>query len=275
MAGLTVLMDNNVLMPECPSEHGLSIYLCLENGHEWLWDTGQSGRFLQNARMLGVDLKHLSGCAFSHGHYDHTGGLDTLLAVDGTRDIPLYAHPNFICKRYVRRPNGSCEEIGIRTDDPAGVQKRLRTVREEVVLDRNLVMLTDISRLPGKYQAVDNFYLDPACLEEDIVIDDAFLILETKHGPVLILGCCHSGLANTCCFAKEKTGIKKFYALIGGTHLAAGKKAELDQAAETINTFGFSHVWPGHCTGDKGFKYLADAFPDKVHQLGAGLKIEF
>ena len=44
-----------------------------------LMDTGASGAFFKNAQQLGVSLEGLSAIVFSHNHYDHTGGILTLL----------------------------------------------------------------------------------------------------------------------------------------------------------------------------------------------------
>ena len=57
------------------AEHGLSLYI-EENGKKYLFDTGQSGVFLKNAKELGVNLENLDGIILSHGHYDHCGGLE-------------------------------------------------------------------------------------------------------------------------------------------------------------------------------------------------------
>lgn len=55
-------------------EHGLSFYIETPN-HRLLVDTGSSGRFLENARVLGVDISGVDTAILSHGHYDHCGGL--------------------------------------------------------------------------------------------------------------------------------------------------------------------------------------------------------
>jgi len=274
MPKLTVLMDNNGLDKNLAAEHGLSLHIQLENGREWLWDTGQSGLFARNASRLGVELTNISGCALSHGHYDHTGGLDTLLNLCGGEGLSVFAHPDFDRERYVIRPDSLCHEIGLKTVNPVKIGEGCSPVRGSVELDEELFMLTDVERLKGNFQAVGNFYLDPDCTQKDDIPDDACLVLNTSRGAVLILGCCHSGLANTCFFARKELEIDSFYALLGGTHLASASESALKQAADTIRDFGFSRIWPGHCTGQRGFEYLKNAFPDRVRPMGAGLRLE-
>jgi 7,8-dihydropterin-6-yl-methyl-4-(beta-D-ribofuranosyl)aminobenzene 5'-phosphate synthase len=50
-----------------------------------------------NAVTLGVDMKQVEAIALSHGHSDHTGGLEKLAILIGKQDLPLIVHPAF-CK---------------------------------------------------------------------------------------------------------------------------------------------------------------------------------
>ena len=56
-------------------EWGLSILVETDN-EKILFDTGASISTAHNARILGKDLSKVSKIALSHGHFDHTGGLD-------------------------------------------------------------------------------------------------------------------------------------------------------------------------------------------------------
>ncbi|MDK2808746.1 MAG: 7,8-dihydropterin-6-yl-methyl-4-(beta-D-ribofuranosyl)aminobenzene 5-phosphate synthase, partial [Clostridiales bacterium] len=60
-------------------EHGLSIYVEAD-GKKILFDTGQSGAFIENAKALGINLNTLDYCILSHGHYDHTGGVERFVS---------------------------------------------------------------------------------------------------------------------------------------------------------------------------------------------------
>ena len=73
----------------------------IEN-RKYLFDTGYSATcVLENAYELGNDLKNINGIILSHGHYDHTNGLQAILEYCGKTSI--YAHPDVFCDRYSLR----------------------------------------------------------------------------------------------------------------------------------------------------------------------------
>ena len=75
---LKVLVDNNALIDRYfLAEPGLSFYIN-DEGHEVLFDLGYSDIFIQNAEKMGVNLLQISDIVISHGHLDHTWGLEPL-----------------------------------------------------------------------------------------------------------------------------------------------------------------------------------------------------
>ncbi len=77
---ITTLSDNTVAQggKQLIGEHGLSF--CIETGNQKiLFDTGQGIAISNNAGVLGIDLSRIDAVILSHGHYDHSGGLKSLL----------------------------------------------------------------------------------------------------------------------------------------------------------------------------------------------------
>ena len=60
------------------AEHGFSVFIETEK-NKLLFDTGQSGAFIRNAEILGINPADADAVVLSHGHYDHTGGVPLLV----------------------------------------------------------------------------------------------------------------------------------------------------------------------------------------------------
>src|SRR5690349_19289680 len=85
------------------AEHGVSLLVTtLHQGKREtiLFDTGVTpDGALHNMELLGVDLLSIQAIVLSHGHTDHTQGLDGLLDKLGKRRLPLLLHPDAFLKR--------------------------------------------------------------------------------------------------------------------------------------------------------------------------------
>ena len=165
MTRITVLVDNDTARPDCGGEHGLSCYIELDSGERWLWDTGQSDLFLENARAMGLDVLQARGLALSHGHYDHTGGIPALLEAGFSG--PVYAHPDALEQRYVVREGFAPRAIGLPKVLNTNALPRFRPVTEAVALAPELRMICPIKRLPGMRENVRSFFWDPSGTRAD------------------------------------------------------------------------------------------------------------
>ena len=90
---LTVLCENSVerVSPAgLLGEHGFACYVQTEQGN-YLFDTGGGQTLLSNSEKLQIDLQQIEGIILSHGHLDHTGGLQQVL--EPLQRVPVYAHP--------------------------------------------------------------------------------------------------------------------------------------------------------------------------------------
>lgn len=65
-----------------------------------MFDLGQSGNFIDNAKSLNIDLKSLDYVIISHGHHDHSGGLERLIK-EINPDIKLYLGNGFFDKNII------------------------------------------------------------------------------------------------------------------------------------------------------------------------------
>ncbi|MFZ5647411.1 MAG: MBL fold metallo-hydrolase [Bacillota bacterium] len=131
---ITVLSENTVgSTMGLTGEWGLSL-LVETAGKKILFDTGERGNLVANAKALKIDLGSVDALVVSHGHYDHTGGMAAFLNLRGR--LPVYAHPGLFAlhhsspdnPRYIGIPfnRGELEKMGaefILTKDPAEIFK--------------------------------------------------------------------------------------------------------------------------------------------------------
>lgn len=94
MLKFSVLVDDDVHLPECLPERGLALLLECD-GLRVLFDSGRGRALRHNAAVMGVDLASLTHVVLSHGHYDHVGGVGSLPVYP--KPIPLIACPDVFC----------------------------------------------------------------------------------------------------------------------------------------------------------------------------------
>src|SRR5437763_703900 len=97
------------------AEHGFSVLVTVaRNGseHHLLFDAGTSpDGAVENMRRLGVDPGSIEAIVCSHGHFDHTTGLDGLIRVLGRVNMPVLIHPHFWRRRRLMLPGREPREI--------------------------------------------------------------------------------------------------------------------------------------------------------------------
>lgn len=274
---VTVLVENTVGVPlGLLSEWGLSMFL--DFGDERiLFDTGEQGNLIQNAQILGHDLRQVDRVVLSHGHYDHSGGLLKFLQYRGR--VPVHAHSDLFAGHYGRGLNGQGDKyIGVpfRPEQMVSAGADFHWHREPVELRPGLWLSGEIPRVT-LFERGDDRLVEhkEGQAVQDVILDDFSLFYVTDHGLVILLGCAHAGLVNIVEHAKQVTGVGRVRAIIGGTHLGP---ASLDQQKQTIDYLrglNLACLAPNHCTGLGMMSKLATEFPGVFTWAAAGTKLEF
>lgn len=257
------------------AEHGIAFHIDTPDG-QVLFDTGQSGQvFLHNVEQFGIDLSQVEALAISHAHYDHTGGLEQVLP-NLRSMIPLYAHADLFRERYTQRGEEyisiglhlSREELAQQVElclsaDPAEIIRGVWTTGD--IVERPEFE----GRSPQHRIQVDGQW------QPDPYRDDLSLVLETGSGLVLLCGCCHAGLLNTLKHVK-RVFKKDIHTVIGGTHLVSAAPEMLQRAANVISSnYGVERLYPNHCSGERAYITLANAFGENVQPFPAGSILTF
>ena len=98
--------------------------------------------------------------------------------------------------------------------------------------------------------------------------------VNTSRGLIIVLGCCHSGLANTLHYVCHISGESRVAGIIGGLHLLHASSTRIEQTVSILAQLNPDFIYAGHCTGDDTITTIQNKLPKlKIHQLYAGLHI--
>jgi 7,8-dihydropterin-6-yl-methyl-4-(beta-D-ribofuranosyl)aminobenzene 5'-phosphate synthase len=268
---ITSLMDDYCPKRGLVGEHGLSFYI--ETGvARVLFDAGQSGAFLDNARHLGIDISSLDAVVLSHGHYDHGGGI-AALREGNRRPIPLYAGKGFTDPRY--------SKVGDKLV-AIGLEALAATIGKVPVciVESPREIAPGLFILP-KAEQIDGFSASPRfrrlCDGTEVIDsfdDELSLIVRGEEGIAAITGCAHRGIVNIAKAAVAAFPGQPLKALVGGLHLVDAPPVDLENTVSALANLDPRSIYCSHCTGLNGYAALNGALPGKVSWLYCGTRID-
>jgi 7,8-dihydropterin-6-yl-methyl-4-(beta-D-ribofuranosyl)aminobenzene 5'-phosphate synthase len=266
------------------AQHGFGALVSLsiaDHTHHILFDTGATPTGLvDNMRVMDLSPKDIETVILSHGHFDHTTGLDGLTHVLGRTNLPLIIHPEFWNRRRLVIPGHDPIEI------PTTSKSALQDVGFNIIEDRQPSFLLQNSLLiTGEIDRTTSFehgmpgqqaFRGGEWAADPLILDDQALILNVQDkGLVVLTGCGHAGIVNTVRHAQKLTGIQQVYAIIGGFHLSGPAFEPLiDETVDALATFSPQVIVPTHCTGFRAIHQLSSRLPRAFIQSSVGTRFE-
>ncbi|MGZ4865549.1 MAG: MBL fold metallo-hydrolase [Halobacteriota archaeon] len=265
---ITLLSDNAVNKRGLLAEHGLSILLERDE-QQLLFDVGQGISAVHNAHVLGKTL-HAPPIVLSHGHYDHTGGLISLLRI--FPKTAIFAHSDVFTQRFSLTGNDvrnvsvpfTKEELG-----HEGVEVYFEKDPREVL--EGIWTTGQIARPFGADQRVTRLSFDTAGRVIDNVLDEVAAVFEGSKKALLLLGCAHAGVRNTIQQVEAMTE-KSLCSIVGGLHLVNARQRDVRALALFLRERGVEFVAASHCTGCKAAEVIGRYVECKSTVVGSHLK---
>jgi len=274
---ITVLCENTAGRPMgLTGEHGFSS-LIERDGQKILFDTGQGMSLATNAQVLRINLPDIKTVVLSHGHYDHTGGLPAVLYPP--RGVEVIAHPDIFTKKYAEldAPGGKQKIfIGIKYSRDyleGALQARFNLIRDFIDIAPGIYFSGEVPKETDFEHPDTRLKVEHSGkMTNDPLLDDISLLVETDQGPIILLGCAHSGMVNVMNHFSAKTGHKTFHAVIGGTHLGfmTDLGQQLEKSMDALDDYKVDLIAVSHCTGQQAAAVCYHRFKDRFAFACAG-----
>ena len=265
-----VFMDN-LASEGLIGEWGLSLLIEFA-GKRILLDAGSTGRFTENARAMGVNLKDVDLCVLSHGHYDHADGFESFFEENGRAKVYLqraasgrYYGKKWCFRRYIGMDRTMLRDNAERFVWVDGAQ--------EILPGAHLIPHST----PGlkAIAARSNLYMRSGRrLEPDSFLHEQSLVLEENGGLVVFNSCSHAGPDNILREVRAALPDRPVRAYVGGLHLFCLREGEVRALAGRVRETGMARICTGHCTGQRAFELLREELGEGVTQLCTGMEME-
>lgn len=256
---ITVLIENTSRDSALTAEHGLSL-LIETGGKRFLFDTGATGAFVNNARQMGVELDTVDAVILSHGHYDHGGGLEAFFQCN--TNAPVYLSVHAFGEYY----NAAGKYIGLSRflqDHP-----RLIPVSAGITLAPGVTLECCHDRLPLYPPEPWGLQkLEGGTLLSDDFSHELYLVVEEQRR-ICFSGCAHRGVENILHWLNPEV-------LVGGFHFKQLQPGDrrLELAARRLLQCHCEY-YTCHCTGQQQYAYLKERMGTCLHYLSTGDMIE-
>ncbi|MDH3640644.1 MAG: MBL fold metallo-hydrolase [Gammaproteobacteria bacterium] len=250
------ILSSNLADGATVGEWGFSALVEVD-GRCVLFDAGRHpDTVLRNADALQVDLSCVTEVVLSHFHFDHTGGMLPLLnklRADNPQALRrVHVAEGFFLSRRMPGMPADAEGNGMIATrarlEAAGVEIIEHSQPGQVVPGVWVTGPVERAHPETNYPRTIQVNIDGEWAE-DHVPDSQGLTILTESGPIVLLGCGHSGAVNLLEQVQARIQPKPIHALMGGMHLFSADDQTLGWTADRLRDIGVQHLMAGHCTG--------------------------
>jgi 7,8-dihydropterin-6-yl-methyl-4-(beta-D-ribofuranosyl)aminobenzene 5'-phosphate synthase len=228
---ITIVCDNYTIREDLIASWGFSC-LIRHEGRNILFDTGSDGIvLLKNMAILGISPSSIDLLMISHQHWDHTGGIYSVLNEKGNLPVCL---PRSFSTRF---------------------KEDMRRYGAEIIEVEKAVEI-----LPGFYTTGDM---------EGVIREQAALF-RTTAGMVVITGCAHPGIIKIIKTAKDVLPDHEIALVMGGFHLLEDDDNQILDTIAQFKRSGVRYAAATHCSGQAARTLFAGEYDDHFIALGAG-----
>ncbi|HEY6469960.1 MAG TPA: MBL fold metallo-hydrolase [Candidatus Dormibacteraeota bacterium] len=279
------LIEGGKVIDPLRAEHSFSAFVTVVSGEQRghvIFDTGLSpDGMVGNMRRLNIDPKDAETVVLSHGHFDHTSGLDGFVRAVGRANLPVIIHPEFWARRRLAVPGREPFDMPT-TSRSAVVDAGFEIIENRhpsFLLGGSVLITGEVDRTTAFEQgfAVHQAYRNDAWVPDPLILDDQALIVNVRDkGLVVLTGCGHAGIVNIVRYAQRLTNVRKVHAVIGGFHLSGPLfDPIIDATCDALADVAPDVLVPAHCSGLRAVRAMASRFPDAFIQNSVGTRFEF
>lgn len=250
------ILSSNLANATTIGEWGFSALVEVDD-HCVLFDAGdRADTVLRNSMALNVDLSCVTDIVLSHWHPDHMGGLITLF--DDTRAKNpnamkrVHVAEGFFLSRRNASLSGGAERnqmIEVREQlEAKGVKFNIYSEPTEILPSIWISGPVERTHAEKTYWSGIDVNIDGEWVA-DHVPDSQGLTIVTPEGPIVLLGCGHSGSVNLLEQVQREIQDESIHALMGGMHLFSASDETLEWTTGKLVDIGVQNLMAGHCTG--------------------------
>ena len=268
----------------CCAHWGLSLVIAAENdgaSRTLLFDSGPEGSTVErNGARLGIDFSRVDAAMFSHGHWDHVGGMTSALRLIGEArggaKTPLHVNDGMFVRRGMRLGDGRVVPF-----EELPSKRALEELGASIVSrEEEHTLVDDIFYISGEIPRVTPYEVGlPPHLKDlgngwepdPLIMDERYAAVHVKgKGIVVFTACSHAGVINVLSNAREVFDPIPLYAVMGGFHLSgAACEAIIPETIEDMKSFKLKLIVPGHCTGWRAIHKLVETFGEETVVMSA------